>query len=81
LSFNYKHGGVVKKSSEVPGVANTRSIDVSQPFNYMFPELARDATALLSADDPASTISKLKDLGDAMGDNNAPGDDWTTDRP
>lgn len=77
MAFNYKHGGIVKSAADVPGPGNARAINVSQPFNYMFPELARDANSVLAADDPSSTISQLKDLGNAMGDNDAPADDST----
>jgi len=77
MAFNYKHGGMIKSASDVSGPVRTRALNVSQPFNYMFPDLARDADSLLSADDAAGMREQLKALGDAMADNDAPADDST----
>jgi len=77
MAFEFKHGGVLKNASNASGPVRSRAIDVSQPFNYLFPELARAADALLPADDPALTISQLMELGDAMTDDNAAADDST----
>mgnify|MGYP000474278492 CR=1 FL=1 len=77
MAFDYKHGGIIKEASDVSGPVRSRALDVSQPFDYLFPTLARDGDSLLPADDPASTIDRLKELGDAMADNDAPADDST----
>ena len=75
MAFDYKHGGIVKAASNVSEAVRTRAINVSQPFNYLFPALARASDSVLPADNPSSTIAQLKELGDAMADDNSPGDD------
>lgn len=77
MAFDYKHGGTVRNRSEAPIVGGARAIDVAQPFDYLFPDLARDASAKLPADDPERMIGHLKALGAAMVDDDAPADDST----
>ena len=74
MAFDYKHGGIIKEKARGPAVGS-RAIDVAQPFDYLFPKLARDADALLPSDDPSATIERLKELGAAMVDDDAPADD------
>lgn len=77
MAFNYKHGGMVKRASDVSRPVRGRAMNVARSFDYLFPDLARDADSLLSADDAASMREQLRALGDAMADNDAPVDDST----
>lgn len=43
-----------------------REVLFETPFNYLFPQLATDPTALLPADCPATVVENLKKLGAAM---------------
>jgi len=75
MSIEFKHGGSVKSTSEVPNVGRVRAQSVAQPFNYLFPDLATDANSTLPGDDPATTIEQLMELGSLMADNDSPADD------
>lgn len=76
IPFQFSHGGyirqkLVEKTTQGTGAT---AIDVETDFGYLFPDLAKDPNSLLPADNPADTIAKLRDLGDAMIDAQTPVD-------
>lgn len=66
-SFDFKHG-----SSQSSSSSPFESIDVADPFDYMFPELARDPHSLLPVGD--STVDALTALSEALIENTDTGD-------
>jgi hypothetical protein len=68
IPFQFSHGGYIREKLVERTVEGTdaTTIDVETDFNYLFPDLAKDPNSLLSAANPADTIAKLKDLGNAM---------------
>ncbi|MBD2060347.1 hypothetical protein H6F88_30870 [Oculatella sp. FACHB-28] len=74
IPFQFSHGSYIREKlveRTVEGTGAT-AIDVETDFNYLFPDLAKDPNSLLPADNPADTIAKLKDLGNAMIDAQEP---------
>lgn len=61
-SFDFKHG-----SSQSTSSSPFEAIDVADPFDYMFPALARDPNALLPVGD--ATVEALNNLAEALTEN------------
>ncbi|NJO73013.1 MAG: hypothetical protein HC833_04150 [Leptolyngbyaceae cyanobacterium RM1_406_9] len=74
IPFQFSHGGYIREKFVERTTQGTgaSAIDVETDFNYLFPDLSTDPHSLLPADNPADTIAKLKDLGNAMIDAQAP---------
>ncbi|NJL36676.1 MAG: hypothetical protein HC840_27345 [Leptolyngbyaceae cyanobacterium RM2_2_4] len=74
IPFQFSHGGYIREKFVERTTQGTgaSAIDVETDFNYLFPDLSTDPHSLLPADNPADTIAKLKDLGNAMIDAQSP---------
>jgi Animal haem peroxidase len=74
IPFQFNHGGYVKQETVENALRGTglQAIDVETPFDYLFPDLARDPNKLLPADNSPDIIAKLKALGEAIIDADQP---------
>jgi len=77
--MNVKHGGHILPADAAGARSLARTLEsatldsnagteaaVETSFDYLFPALAEDPSALLPADEPLETVAGLKALGDAM---------------